>query len=66
MVPKTLMAHLRIDKEGDPADDDEQAGGEIVGDHIESHLSRQNQLKTSNAVESVLNIIQRSLSKISF
>ena len=29
------MAHLRIDKEGDPADDDEQAGGEIVGHDVE-------------------------------
>ena len=35
MVPKTVMAHLRIDKEGDPADDDEQAGGEIVGHDVE-------------------------------
>ena len=36
--PKTLtcsVAHLRIDKEGDPADNDKEAGWEIVGDNVE-------------------------------
>ena len=41
---------FRVDKERDPADDDKEAGGEIISDHIEGHLASQNQLKTSNAV----------------
>ena len=27
--------HLRIDEEGDPADNDKEAGGKIVGDDVE-------------------------------
>ena len=57
---------FRVDEEGDPADDDKEAGGEEVGDHVEGHLSRQNQLKTSNAVQKVSYIIQGSLLKYSF
>ena len=56
MVPKTVMAHLRIDKEWDPADDDEQAGGEIVGHDVEWHLPRKNQLKKSMLVAKSLQL----------
>ena len=45
---------LRVDKEGDPADDDEEAGGEVVGDHVEGHLPRQHQLKPSDAAIQVI------------
>ena len=44
---------FRVDQKGDPADDNKEAGGEIVGDHIEGHLSGQNKFKTSNAVENI-------------
>ena len=41
---------FRVDQKRDPADDDKEAGWEIISDHIEGHLASQNQLKTSNAV----------------
>lgn len=34
----------------DPTDHDKQARGEVVGDHVEGHLPRQNQLEPRGAV----------------
>ena len=39
------MTHLWINKEGDPGDDDKQAGGQVVGHHVEGPLPRQHQLQ---------------------
>ena len=56
---------LRVDEEGDPADDDEEGGGEVVGDHVEGHLPRQHQLKPSNAeVQQVFHSLFRESAKL--
>ena len=63
--PQNFDGHLRIDKEGDPADDDEEGGGEVVGDHVEGHLPRQHQLKSSNAeVQQVFHSLFRESAKV--
>ena len=35
------------DEEGDPGDDDEEAGGEVVRDDVVGHVPGQDHLKTS-------------------
>ena len=37
--------HLRIDEEGNPADDDKETRGEIIGHDVERHLPREDQLR---------------------
>ena len=37
--------HLRIDEEGNPADDDKKTRGEIIGHDVERHLPREDQLR---------------------
>ena len=39
---------LGVDKEADPADDDEEAGGEVEGDDVEADFPGQHQLEASN------------------
>ena len=41
---------FRVDKEGDPADDNEKPAWEVVGDNVERHFSRENQLKAGDRV----------------
>ena len=37
----------------DPGDDDEEAGGEVVGHHVEAHLPGQHQLETYECYHTV-------------
>ena len=37
--------HLRIDEEGNPADDDKETRGEIIGHDVERHLPCEDQLR---------------------
>ena len=37
--------HLRINEEGNPADDDKETRGEIIGHDVERHLPREDQLR---------------------
>ena len=39
------IAHLRIDEEGNPTNNNKESGGEVVGDNVEWHLPRQDQLR---------------------
>ena len=39
---------LGVDEEADPADDDEEAGGEVEGDDVEAGFPGQHQLEASN------------------
>ena len=43
---------LGVDKEADPADDDEEAGGEVEGDDVEADFPGQHQLEASNTATS--------------
>ena len=42
--------HLGVDQEADPGDDDEQSRREVVGDDVEAHLAREDDLEASSAV----------------
>ena len=42
--------HLWVDQEADPRDDDEQSRWEVVGDDVEAHLAREDDLKAGRAV----------------
>ena len=37
--------HLRIDEEGNPADNNKETRGEIIGHDVERHLPREDQLR---------------------
>ena len=42
--------HLRINEEGNPADDDKETRGEIIGHDVERHLPGEQQLEARGAV----------------
>ena len=43
-IKKRFHNYLRVDEEGDPADDNEKPAREVVGDNVERHFPRQHQL----------------------
>ena len=56
-----LVPHLWINQEWDPAHDNKEAGGEIVGDHIEGGLPWQHQLEARHGVVHVEGLVARVL-----
>ena len=50
MAESPVRSHLRVDEEGYPADHDEEAGGQVVGDHVEGHFPGEDQLEARHRV----------------
>ena len=50
MAESPVRTHLRVDEEGYPADHHEEAGGQVVGDHVEGHLPGEDELEARHGV----------------
>ena len=52
------VSHLRGNEEGDPGDDNKEAGGEIVGDQVMGEVAGQDHLKPSHTEVTKLPVVE--------